>query len=96
MFKKKSKEKRLSQFFFASFIVLSFVALSLMMMVATPLHAQDQNQQQDQQATETTEPSDAGDAKPATETSKPSTPDEVFIPSEELSEDSSAPFPVDI
>ena len=92
MFKKKSKEKRLSQFFFASFIGLSFVALSLMMMVATPLHAQDQ----DQQASETTEASDADDTKPATETSKPSTPDEVFIPSEELSEDSSAPFPVDI
>ena len=30
------------------------------------------------------------------EESNPNPPDEVFIPSEELSEDSSAPFPVDI
>ncbi len=59
--------------------------------------AQAQTKPQTNQSDQPVEESEADqNNEPEQENRKPSSPDEVFIPSEELSEDLPAPFPVDI
>lgn len=75
-----------------------FITAVLFASLSTIAIAQEDKQSQDETEPEqqSVENSDLPDNQQSQEASKPNTSGEVFIPSEELSEDSSAPFPVDI
>ena len=96
----------LRQAFINAIAVLAVMLVCAPFVTITQVHAQsseievadetDSDLEQDSPVNDSEVAADTAENKPAPKVSKPSEPNGVFIPSEELSEDTSAPFPVDI
>jgi len=83
--------------FFVTMVLAVYCTLATAQVEELDQDAAGQEQSaQDQQTAENADSLEPKDDQQIPKASKPSARDEVFIPSEELSEDTSAPFPVDI